>query len=230
MRGTGSARSLIEKDQVDIARIIEFPAAKLAQSEDNQTAPRLGIVGIDQCDRTIGGGIAQQIAHRRADCRLGKAAERAHLLFKRPAPGNLGDRGKQGDMPLGDPQPPHQRRPIFAVIGVCLSRRDDFLEQRIGTFLDQTGQEIPFGDGEAPQERAVAEDRGKQAPARGGGAPRAGEPYSSAWGGSCVFRLGKCRLPGSATERQKPRIAGRWQPVIIGPGTGRPGAIGGEMR
>ena len=43
-------------------------------------------------DRPAGGGGAQQMTHRRADRRLGKAAQRRHLLFERPLAGELGHR------------------------------------------------------------------------------------------------------------------------------------------
>ncbi len=212
MREPRHARWVVEKDQVDIARIIKLPAAQLAHCEDNEAAAAFGIRGVDRCDRAVGRGNAQHIARRRTDRRLGEAAERGHLLFKRPASGKLGDRAQQGETPLGDPQPSHQRRPIFAAIGVCLGRRDNFLEQRIGAFLDDAGEELPFGDGEAAQKRAVAEDRGEQAFAGRGGAPLAGKR-----GAAFVLRLGEGGLPGRKAERQKPRIRGQRQPVTILP-------------
>jgi hypothetical protein len=39
----------------------------------------------------------------------------------------------------------------------------DFGEERVGTFLDQTGQEVPFFDRDAAQKGTVAENRREQA-------------------------------------------------------------------
>ena len=220
LRNTAGARRVVEKDQVDIARIIKLPAAELAHRKDNQAAPAFGILRVDRRDRAAGRGGLQQMAHRRADCGFGKAAERGHLLFERPAPGQLGDSSQQSDAPLGEAQPPHQRRPIFAAIGVSLGRRGNFLKQRVGAFLDQTGQEIPFGDGDPAQERTVAEDRAEQAFAARGCAPGAGER-----GTALVLRLGKRRLPGAGAQGEQTHIRRNWQPVTL-----RRGAVWGEMR
>src|SRR5439155_11308193 len=62
LREPGHARWIVEKDQVDIARIIKYPAAQLAQSEDNETAAAFGILGVDRRDRAVGRCGPQHVA------------------------------------------------------------------------------------------------------------------------------------------------------------------------
>ena len=155
------------------------------------------------------------MAYRGADRRLGKAAERRHLPFQRPAAGQLGDGRQQRHAALGDAQAAQQRRPIFAAILVFFGACGNLLERPVGAFLDEAGQEIPFGDREPAQKRAVAEQRGQEAACLRGWRSRRGRA-----------RRGLCLLPRRApTPRRQGPARG---------GADRPGAaarqlIGGDV-
>ena len=115
--------------------------------------PRFRVGRIDRGNRAACGERAQQMAQRGADRGVGKAAERRHLAFERPASGQFGDRREQRDAAPRDAQRAHQRSPIFAaVFPVLRSRRAISSKGRVGPLLDQPGQEIPFGDRDARRE------------------------------------------------------------------------------
>ena len=156
-------RRVIEDDQIDIARVIELVPAEFANAEHDEPAVLLRLVRSRERDEPLARRLAQQVAQRRAQRRLGKAAERRGLLLEGPDARQLGERGDKCDAPLGDAQAPHHRRRIFAKIFGFFDAGGDFGEERVGTFLDKTGQEGPFFDRDAAQKGAVAENRREQA-------------------------------------------------------------------
>ena len=52
LRRTAELRRVVKKDQVDIARIVQLPAAEFSHPEDDQAAAALGIGGIGERQRT----------------------------------------------------------------------------------------------------------------------------------------------------------------------------------
>ena len=156
-------RRVIKDDQIDIARVIELVSAKLAHAEHDEPAALLGLVRIRERHEPLARRLAQQVAQRRAEHRLGKAAERRGLLLEGPNARQLRERGDERDAPLGDTQAPHHRRRIFAKIFGFFDVGGDFGEERVGTLLDKAGQEGPFFDRDAAQKGAVAENRREQA-------------------------------------------------------------------
>ena len=167
-------RRVIEKDQVDIARIIELATAELAHAEHDEPAVLLQPIGICRLDRAGAHRLAQQVPQGGADCSLGETAQRQGLLFQRPAAGKFGDRGEKGRAPPRNSEPPHQRRRIFAKISRLLDACGEAVEDGIGTGLDEAGQEGPFLYRGIRKERAVAEDCFEQTTAGKSGAPAAG--------------------------------------------------------
>jgi hypothetical protein len=108
-------------------------------------------------------------------------------------------------------QAPHHRRRIFAPIFGFFDACGDFGEERVGTLLDETGQEGPFFDRDAAQKGAVAENRREQAFAGTSGAPladkiRAGVPLCQ----------GERFVPGFEPKGESARVGRFWQPATIG--------------
>ena len=146
--GARRARRVIQKDQIDIARIVQLLAAELADDRARSARCRAP----DRPDRPgrsrrSRASVAQQVAQRGADRGVGEAAQRRHLAFERPASGKLGDApraARRGGARCA-------ARASAAARSAPLSSRhstaaSDLLERRVGPFLDQPGQEIPFGD------------------------------------------------------------------------------------
>ena len=156
-------RRVIEDDQIDIARVIELVPAEFADAEHDEPAVLLRLVRIRERDEPLARRLAQQVAQRSAERRLGKAAERRGLLLEGPDTRQLGKRGDKCDAPLGDTQAPHHRRRIFAKILGFFDAGGDVVEQRVGTLLDKACQKGPFFNGDAGQKGAVAENRREQA-------------------------------------------------------------------
>ncbi len=200
-----------QKDQVDIARVIELAAAELAHAEDNEPAVALGLLRIGELDRAAARRLAQQMAQRRAQRRVGKAAQRGGLLFERPDPGELGHGGEQRDPAPGDSQPAHQSLDVFARILRRFDGRDGLGEQRIGAGLDQAGQKGPLAQRDVAEKRAVAENRREQAPA---GRRRA--PAARGLGLRVAARRGQRLLPGFEPEAEPARVGRLRQPAAVG--------------
>ena len=152
----------------------------------------------------------QHVAGRGADRRLGKAAERRYLLLQIPHAGHIGDSRQERDAAPGNAQPAHQRRPIFAVFGTILGRGDDFLERRLCSVRDDPGQELPLGDGDAAEKRAVAKERVEQRFARAAGAPRPGARREMRVGGG-----GESGVPGVEAQLLQTPVGGPRQPSAI---------------
>ena len=123
----------------------------------------LRLVRIGKRDQPLARGLAEQVAQRRAERRLGKSAERRGLLVEGPDTRQLGERGDKRDAPPRNSQAPHHRRRIFANIFGFFDVGGDLGEEWVGTFLDEPAQEGPFFDREAAQKGAVAENRREQA-------------------------------------------------------------------
>ena len=195
------ARRIEQKDQVDIAGIVELTAAELAHAEDDQAAVALRVQRVRRLDRAARSGGVQEVPHRRAEGRLGEPAQRRHLLFEGPAPGNLGNSGDQGRLSFREAQPSHQRCLAFAGIGALFDARRDLVEQSIRPVLDITQEEGPFGDRKLAEKRAVAEQCSQQAFPRFRGGPGAGDR-----GAAVVRRFGERRVPSGEAQFAQPRI------------------------
>ena len=113
------------------------------------------------------------MAQRGPERRLGKPAEGTGLLLERPGANQFSHGGDKRDPAFGDPQAPHQRRRIFAKICGQFDGSSSLGEERVGSFLDQAGQECPLLDRHSAQKRTVAKDRREQALAARGCAPPA---------------------------------------------------------
>ena len=97
---------------------------------------------------------------------------------------------------------------IFARVVGAFDLGRDLVEQRIGALGDETAEEPPFLDREPAEKRAVAKDRGQQAPAPRRCAPIAGGPRCR------IVRGGGERLvPGFKAQREQTRVGRLWQPV-----------------
>jgi len=151
------------------------------------------------------------MAQRGAECPVGEAAKGSHLLLERPGSDKLGYGGKQRHSALGDPQAPHQPRPIFAKISGHFDGSGDLVEERVGTFLDKTRQESPLLDRNVAQKRAVAKDRREQA-----FTGRRCAPSTREAGSGRVLRNGERLAPSLEPEGETARVGRFGQPVTFG--------------
>jgi hypothetical protein len=87
--GVADLFPLKEQDEIDIARVIQLPGAKLAQTEDDQATVAFGIIW--KGERNLAGGrqIAEQVADGRLQRHLGKLAEGRGNLLQRPKAGDV---------------------------------------------------------------------------------------------------------------------------------------------
>src|SRR5438132_2530982 len=154
---------VVEKDQIDIAGVVELVSSELPHAEDDQSAVSLRLVGADQGGAALTLRLTQEVTHHRAERRLGKTAQRRCLLLERPGADELGHGGEKRHSTLGDPQTLHQCRRIFAKIFGYLGGSGDLGEDRVGAFLDDAGEEPLFPDRDTAQKRTIAENRSKQA-------------------------------------------------------------------
>ena len=111
------------------------------------------------------------MAQRGPEHPLGEPGKGARLLLERPDADQFSHSGDKRDPAFGDPQAPHQRRRIFAKICGQFDGGSRIGEERVGTFLDEAGQECPVLDRHPAQKRTVAKDRREQALAARGCAP-----------------------------------------------------------
>ena len=153
---------VVEKDQIDIARIIELGTAELSHPQHDQSAVLLRHTRIGKNGKPLARRLSQQVAQCCAQGRLGEAAESRSLLIERPSPRKFGHSSKKCDATLRHAQAPHQRLPVFAEISGLRDARGDLGKQRVGALIDEAAEESPFLDGDAAQIRAVAEDRRQQ--------------------------------------------------------------------
>ena len=79
-------RRVIQKDQVDIARIVQLLPAELADAEHDQPAALLRIGRVERGRSRRSPPRPQQMAQRGAEGGFGEAAQRRHLAFERPGP------------------------------------------------------------------------------------------------------------------------------------------------
>ena len=160
-------RRVIEKDQIDIARVIELIPAELAHAEHEKPAVLLRLVRDGEREEPFARRLAQEVAQRRAQRRFGKAAQRAGLLLEGPQPGKLGDGGEKRDAPLWQSAGAASAPPYLRQYLRFFRRRRRFAENGSGAVLDKAGQKSPFFDGDAAQKGAVAENRREQAACQG---------------------------------------------------------------
>ncbi len=113
---------VVKKDQVDIARIIELVAAKLAHAEDDEPAVPLRIVRVGEA--SIDRWRRRLRSRWRSAAPIAASANRlsaAVCCSSDQAPASSATAASKRDAAFGDPQAPHQRRRIFAEI--CVQSR-----------------------------------------------------------------------------------------------------------
>ena len=153
---------VVKQNQVDIARIVEFGAAKLAHAEHDQPAVVLRIGRVGQRDQVSCSCLTQQMAQPAPTAASAKQLSAPVCCSSDQVPASSATAASSAVRRLA-----MRRRRINAAVSSSeiverfgLGR--DFLERRIGAFFDEAGQEPPFLDREPAQKRAVAKDRGEQ--------------------------------------------------------------------
>ncbi len=210
-RGHPQRVPVIQKDQIDIARIIELIAAEFSHAQHDQPALPLRLTRIQEGDEPFAGRLAQQVTQRCAQGRLREAAESCRLLLERPGTDKFRHRGDKCDATLGDSQARHHGRRLFAKICGPFDTSGDLGEERVGTFLEEAGQQGPFFDCDAAQKGAVAEHRRKQTFAGVRRTPGSGEI-----GGGIAFRQREGLTPGIEPEGESAGVGRLGQSVTIG--------------
>ncbi len=167
--GVPHALCVKQQDEVDIAGIIELARAELAHAENQEPASLLNVAIIGQRD-LAGGGVAQQMAGRRAERRVGEVAERGGDALERPQPGDVGETDKQCRAALGDAQLAHQGIGVGVLLVVPrtaspVERFQELGEGGVRSALQHEPQEAAFVQATLRQEGRVAEHCGKQCPA-----------------------------------------------------------------
>ena len=108
-RGGGS---VVEHDEVDVARIVEFARALLAEREHDHAAAGLRIrrVGIER-EPAGHGVLAQDKGERCADRRVGEAGQRLRRRDDVPDAADVGERDQERRLALGVAQRTASARP-----------------------------------------------------------------------------------------------------------------------
>ena len=158
---------VVEEDQVDIARIVEFRGAELPHAKREQARPALGVVGLRQRQFACLVQAPQQMPECRAQRRLRKPGERAGHPFQRPDGCNVGQRNGKRGAPLGPAQAEHGvRRRFPGEAGPVRSRFICGAVGRVRAGLEQQPRETGIGDQPVAEIGAVGEYRGQEPPGR----------------------------------------------------------------
>ena len=180
--------------------------------------PRSGIGRIDRGDRAAGcaapaaGGAARRRSPRRQSGSAPPSGVRATSFRqsrRRPRAARRGG-GRCAARRIRD-------CPIFAAILAAFDTGDDLLERRIGPFVDQPGQEIPFGDRDAGQKRNCCRTA----------LPAARRPSGVAL--QARARAGAIRVFGLG-ERRAPRPTSPVRAAVDRPGCGGRSRLSGDIR
>ena len=102
--GIGVDGWVVEKDQVDIAGIIQLARAEFAHGEHHEAAAPFGGGGMRQAQFTRGMGLAQQMGGGDAQGAVGEIRQRAGDLAEAPLVADVGDRDGQRDAAFGGAQ------------------------------------------------------------------------------------------------------------------------------
>ena len=190
---------VVEDDQVDIARIVELPAAQFSHCEHDEARARPRRAGVADFELSRAPGLAQQMIDRMRDRRIGEAAERGGGASFVP-PSRKVSRGDDQRRALpGAPQCARdiriaaRRRSDIAVESVQQARQGD-----AGPVAQRRPQRFRPSQRATTEKRGVAEKHGEQIalalrPRRAGcGAP----VRQTARRGFGVGRLGENRKVG----------------------------------
>jgi hypothetical protein len=183
---------VVQQNEVDIARIIQFAGAELAHAEDDKPAIVLDLAAQPQLDLAGAGGVAEQVADGDGEGGIGEIAERRGDAVERPSSGNIGEADEQRCAALGDAQLGHDGRGVRRAVAVAapalsVERVDQFGESGVGPPLQQRAEESDFPQAAMREERRIAEHRLEQCPAGSVLGQRAGE---SGEVGTTVIGLG----------------------------------------
>ena len=100
---------IVEKDEVDIAGIVQFACAQLAHAENDEAAIALRRPGMRQRQRARSMGGQHQVRYRQAQCRIRQGGQRRRHAREAPFAADIGECRNQGDLPL---RPAHGRRDL----------------------------------------------------------------------------------------------------------------------
>ena len=123
--GIGGFFVVIEHDEVDVARIVEFAGAEFAEAKDDEAGTPFGIVGMGEPDLSRRRALAQQMGGDDGEGLSGEGAQGFGDLLERPDAGDVGKRDQQRRAGLGGAKGGHDthRFPI------ALARRRGFIRE-----------------------------------------------------------------------------------------------------
>ncbi len=163
---------VIEQDEVDIARIVEFAGPKLAHTEDNNAAVVLDLASVRRFDLASAGRALQQVANGNAESGIGEITEGGRHLVERPQSGDVDKADQQCGAALGGTQRAHQRRRIGrrhavgvtagGLMALSVECVDQFGESGAGPVLKNRAKEVRLPQAAQRKEGRVAEDRLEQ--------------------------------------------------------------------
>ena len=150
---------VVKDDQVDVARIVEFPRPQFTHGDDDQAGVSFRVIGVVESECALAGGVGQDTGRGQPEGGGGEIGKGAGDFFKRPDAGDIGQRHGQRRLPFGGPEQQGER---FGLKGFPTSRTQAF-HNAAKCFIGAGGQQ-PLGepgivDHRGGQERAVAEDR-----------------------------------------------------------------------
>ena len=153
-------RGVVEHDEVDVARIVELVRAHLAHGEHDVAAARFGPRRIGRMERPAPRGGGEEVAHRRADRRIGELGERAGDAHHRPRPPISASAIKSA------PSAFMRRKSAIASASSCVAAvarpavASKSVEQAIGVGSEQIHQPVRLGAHKIPEiGRAFGEAR-----------------------------------------------------------------------
>ena len=153
---------VIDQDEVDIGRVVQFGGTQLAHREGDETAVEVGTVGVLQADVAAVVGGAQQVADGQPQGRLGQIGQGAGDSFQWPDSADIRYRGDQGDGPLCPPQGGGDIR-TFRGGGHMAERGQEMRARGVGAVRRQPDDRVGFAQRQRGEVGAVA----AQAPQHG---------------------------------------------------------------
>ena len=102
--GVNRRGAVIQQNEVDIGRVVQFPRAQLAHRQRDEATVQVRAVGVLQADVPGVVRSAQQMPDRQPKGCLGQVGQRAGHGFQWPDSADIRDRGDQGDGPLRLPK------------------------------------------------------------------------------------------------------------------------------
>ena len=187
--GIGRFFVVIEHDEIDVARIVEFAGAEFAEAKHDESGTPFGIVGMFDLDLSRRGVFAKQMGGDDGEGLSGEGAQGFGDLLERPDAGDVGKRDQERRAGLGGAKGGHDthRFPVS-----LLARRRGFIreplterpEGGVRPVAEQPAEETRVEEDGLGEVRAVAENGFQQGPAAG----IMGQPFGE---------LGQARLIGA---------------------------------